>query len=367
MIGLPELQRRMVGEVQKRVVERAKLDYNKTCVYVNYEASDALELVSIFDPLSQIKRSQIFESSGILIEDVFHQEKKFENKNVVKAILLNSESKPNKEIVELLRESFLRIVRARYWEMVEEGHLPATGKSIIELLRSIDICLDNTTIPLHDWKFLQPNIGCTEDDVWYDDVLGCVDWVLPDSVTWDNELLYELHFKRQETAYHICHGFIDGHVYAQEKIAMYHGDEQTVDTPEEATVILESIELVAAAQKELKRMSPDLIKHIKTMFVADNLINQQQMYIHKLIAQGILASTEAEEILHQLEEDADKVNKARKRRARMFSPEAKSSTLAGDFHSGSTSETIEFGAGKHSEATLGSLNPNPSLELIKQQ
>jgi len=345
MIGLPEIKRRMVDEVQKRVIEWAKKDYNKACIFVNYEASDALKHVSIFSPLDKMNRSQLFQSRRFITEDVYHEKKMYENEEV-KKILRASSLNPNQNLVKLLRESFLRIVRAHYWEMVDEGHLPATGRTIIELLRSIDISLDETNIPLHDWNILLPNIGCTENDVLCDDVLACVDWVLPNSVTWDNELLYLLNFKQKETAYHICHGFIHGHVHAQKQIAIYHGAEESVDTPEEATVILESLKLVDLAQRELNKLNPDLIKHIKTMFVADTLIKQQQQYIHKLIEQGILASTEAEEILHQLEEDASNVSKARKLRAH-----AANETSTGD-DSGSVSITIEFAADQNYQESL---------------
>merc|ERR1719173_109040 len=114
--------------------------------------------------------------------------------------------------------------------------------------------MDGTSKPLHDWDFLIKKAECDDDDVVYDDVLNFVDRVLPDSCTYDNEIFYRMNFQHQEASYHICHGFIESHMLAQEKIAVFHGDDKGVDTPEEATIILESLERINRAEKVQERM-----------------------------------------------------------------------------------------------------------------
>ena len=57
-----------------------------------------------------------------------------------------------------------------------------------------------------------------EEGKWTAWLLETLDEILPDSVTWDNELHFLLNFTRQETAFHVCHAFIKCHTKAQRKV-----------------------------------------------------------------------------------------------------------------------------------------------------
>ena len=59
---------------------------------------------------------------------------------------------PNQEQVAMMRETMMQMVRAEYWEMIEEGHLPSKSGATLELLKSVEVMLDATTEPLHDWE-----------------------------------------------------------------------------------------------------------------------------------------------------------------------------------------------------------------------
>ena len=74
-----------------------------------------------------------------------------------------------------MRETFLQMVRAEYWEMIEEGHLPAKGAATLDLLKSVDVALDDTSAPLFDFALLCKKAAPSQDDVFYDDVLEWLD------------------------------------------------------------------------------------------------------------------------------------------------------------------------------------------------
>ena len=57
-----------------------------------------------------------------------------------------------------------------------------------------------------------------QEGEWVSWILEWLDEVLPDSVTWDNELHYLFNFSQQENAFHICHSFVECHTRAQTKV-----------------------------------------------------------------------------------------------------------------------------------------------------
>lgn len=66
--------------------------------------------------------------------------------------------------------------------------------------------------------------------------------------------------QREETEILVFTSFVVAHEYAQKKIPFYFGETEYIDTPEEALIVNESIELVEKAQKKLALIDPDDIK-----------------------------------------------------------------------------------------------------------
>ena len=81
-----------------------------------------------------------------------------------------------------------------------------------------------------------------------------------------------------------------------EQLAVFFGDDPSVDTAEEGTVILESLYQTERAQALLDGMSKTLIQHIKSMVVAQTVVEMQQSFVHKLIKQGVLTESDAEDL-----------------------------------------------------------------------
>ena len=70
--------------------------------------------------------------------------------------LVSSLPPPNEQQVAMMRETLLQMVRAEYWEMIEEGHLPAKANATSSF-KSVDVAIDNPALPLNDWAILAPS------------------------------------------------------------------------------------------------------------------------------------------------------------------------------------------------------------------
>ena len=106
------------------------------------------------------------------------------------------------------------------------------------------------------------------------------------------------------------------------KLAIFFGDDPSVDTAEEGTVILESLYQTERAQALLDGMSKTLIQHIKSMVVAQTVVEMQQSFVYKLIKQGVLTESDAEDFLEELGQNIVNINRAKKERAAHMVKEA---------------------------------------------
>ena len=322
LVGTPALKEQMIAKVRERVVAHAEEEYDKACCEMNHDARDGLDLIANLRHMSgstkcdetaahvrEMRRKKFGGSRDTAVESA-----SFYDADEVTAVL-NTLPPANVDQVAMMRETFLGMVRAGYWEMVEAGHLPTKGNATLELLKSVDVAIDDPSVPLADWAVLEPKADVSADTIMYDDFLECLDKVLPSSVTWDNELHYLLNFKTQETAYYICNAFIESHGNAQVKLATFFGDDPTIDSAEEATIVLESLAVVARARAILGKMSVALIAHIKTMVVAEHLVELQQTFVHHVVEQGVLSHADAETLEHELSHDRSNIEAARKARA----------------------------------------------------
>ena len=107
-----------------------------------------------------------------------------------------------------------------------------------------------------------------------------------------------------------------------EQLAVFFGDDPSVDTAEEGTVILESLYQTERAQALLDGMSKTLVQHIKSMVVAQTVVEMQQSYVHKLIKQGVLTDSDAEEFLEELRHNLVNIQRAKKERSHHMVKEA---------------------------------------------
>mmetsp|Transcript_34289 Transcript_34289/g.90523 ORF Transcript_34289/g.90523 Transcript_34289/m.90523 type:complete len:1083 (-) Transcript_34289:297-3545(-) len=373
MLGAPEVKQQMIKKVQERVTANSEAEYVRTCLEHNHDALDALKNLSKLRHIENTEQAQpvaVAGRSNNRRQAVFFQspggssvgqpnssrEQKAEAEKAVEESnrkhhhtndlgegggdtteqppftleeleklheeMGSKKPKPNESAI--LRETFYHIVRAKYWEMIESGHLPRNSSATLVLLSSIEESLDNVHLPLYDWSILQKVIARKINGQFARNVerfANYADDLLPDWFLFDNEIHYALNFKMFEVVYYICQGFCEAHAEAEHKLATFFGDSPLPDTPEEIEVCLESCLLRDAAKDILSSVDPKLVEMIKTKIVAENLLELEYNYIVKLIHEGVLTEGDAEGMFHQILEDERALTRSRKEQARELAVE----------------------------------------------
>ena len=202
------------------------------------------------------------------------------------------------------------------------------------LLDSIDESLDDLTKPLHDWEFVELQIAETHGKLgtWIQWVLEKIDVLLPESVDCDNKLNYIQKYQMYTTLFYVTDAYVGAHIMAQHKLSEFFGqsrlgtsfnmastmekpENMIPSSPEEIAVCLESTLNVADAQRQLDGMNEVMIELIKTNVIADNLLDLEYNFVVKLIRQGVITTTDAEEIFHEIVRNHKAVATARRRQA----------------------------------------------------
>jgi len=317
MVGISKTKRILLEQASKRLVTHAEEEYCKACIAVNH---DAIEVVDSFSELRNLSGTD--EAHPLALQaakdDFLKSISAVSSGEIVTSLetkLASYNREADQEQVKALRESFMRIVRAKYWELIATNKLPKSSSAALLLLNSTSICINNVDEPLHDWDSVEPSVQVQEDGLT-DKLLTLLDRVLPKQVTWDNDLHYHLKAKYSEQAYHAAIAFMRAHAHAQQKIASFFGETVEADTPEEITVLLESARQVVKAQNRISFISSMLIKLIKSSAVGAMVVDSLCEYIQVMVKEGVLTEAESEEMLHRLEHEKhmfDKMIKARSR------------------------------------------------------
>ena len=96
-----------------------------------------------------------------------------------------------------------------------------------------------------------------------------LDKILPESVTIDNYYAMIHKFKWRERVCYLAHCFVEAHEIVQTLVAKFVGDDETIDTPEEALVIGESRRQVEYVKKEIiANLRSDIVTHIQNKRLA---------------------------------------------------------------------------------------------------
>lgn len=322
MVGLPELKKQLIAKVRERVASHATAAYKSSCVKFDHDAVEMLDHISSLKHLKDTEHATPTALGGGAGAGDFEAPEEAHDAHHVyscgelEALLVSFGAAPNPEELVLLRETFYRIVKSEYWEMIEDGQLPRKSGATLELLKSIEVCLDDVETTLFDWQLLAPTVNQQIGGSGQDAFFETLDDILPDSVTIDNQLHYLLNYKKHEIVYYVTRAFINAHQHAQNKLAEFFGDDPSPDTPEEVTIMLESARQCEMAEARMAQIAPSLIQLVKTKIISHNIMDMQHELVFKLIKQGILTEADAEEILHELDADTKAVSAARKEKAR---------------------------------------------------
>jgi hypothetical protein len=215
-----------------------------------------------------------------------------------------------------VREVFMCVVRADYWEQIEHHHIPSHGDAALSLIASTDVAMDHVDQPLNDWASLID--ACTPSASQLR-MMARLDKFLPDSVNWDDAILRKIIFGKKEDSVYITKAFVHAHKVAQEKVAAFFGETAEADSPEECKVIEESKVQVAFAMRMLETISPVLLKSVVSKQVAGILLGSQADDIKHLQKEGMLTPKEASEMIQQVTKDLTEMGHARKATASQFS------------------------------------------------
>jgi NhaP-type Na+/H+ or K+/H+ antiporter len=198
--------------------------------------------------------------------------------------------------VKVVREVFLEIVRVSYWEQVREGNFIVGSREPRILLDSVNLASDKSSTGLTDWEILENVLGLQKGTSILDvpaDVAGsklCIR-------RWLTDLRRQAHFEDQMRAVQIINAFIQAHQHAQGQIASFFGEDERVDTPEEAAVILESQCNVFAAAAARGRVAKPVLQEMQTASDMLRLSGQYHAFVLSAHESGVLRGKEAELLL----------------------------------------------------------------------
>mmetsp|Transcript_54789 Transcript_54789/g.143113 ORF Transcript_54789/g.143113 Transcript_54789/m.143113 type:complete len:943 (+) Transcript_54789:86-2914(+) len=209
--------------------------------------------------------------------------------------------------LQVVREVFLEAVRARYWDQIEEGHFMSGSRVPAFLLNSVSIASHRSDEGLTDWAVLERDLAVCSEDTFRSDMKAWQEfhaatgqncqrpfaWRVPLSQRFRANRLQQ-HFHAQTRAQQVISAFIAAHMQAQSEIAGFFGSDESVDSPAEAVVILESQIEVFKASAMRARISKPVQKKMATAWEVNHLCEQYRRFITSAHGRGVLTGRETE-------------------------------------------------------------------------
>mmetsp|Transcript_68281 Transcript_68281/g.191307 ORF Transcript_68281/g.191307 Transcript_68281/m.191307 type:complete len:899 (+) Transcript_68281:87-2783(+) len=196
--------------------------------------------------------------------------------------------------LKIVREVFLEVLRATYWEQVEQGKFVGTSEPNM-LLASASIARDRCGECLSDWSILRRyvNIEPYGQAALEKDVAR----KRAGSQTWLQRWRLKRDLNAQRSVLQVVDAFIQAHEAAQASIATFFGQDESVDTPEEAFVILESQSEVFEATALLGRIAKPVQRYMCTAMESYSVCERFRDFVHDAHTRGVLQGREAQMLL----------------------------------------------------------------------
>lgn len=237
--------------------------------------------------------------------------------------MLLKKSNVNTALAKHFRDAFLELVKAVYWQSIEEGRLPRHSSAALTLLYSIDVAHETHDEPgLGDWLALLEELVRPSSLYHFKYLTALLDKIcsllcLCSSVLccffrrrtgkasvhsgWETRfltrsLLNYLDLKRDEHAVHILCAYVQAHESIQRKLPQYFED---VASQELAQILVESRENVSAAKAMFNQMDPYIVRYHLSKQMARVLLHTQEEVVETLQLEGILRPVDAEVLLRQ--------------------------------------------------------------------
>mmetsp|Transcript_114557 Transcript_114557/g.244383 ORF Transcript_114557/g.244383 Transcript_114557/m.244383 type:complete len:949 (+) Transcript_114557:177-3023(+) len=200
-------------------------------------------------------------------------------------------TKVNRIQLRKLRESFLRVVKAAYWELCDKGVLPRKTTATKVLLDSADLGMmeSGSDFGLSDWKVVREGLQLGEHDS---------EEHYRKNITTLGQIYHDFeHYLQRGTMAALA--FMHAHEQALEEMKSFRR-EGTGETPEEAMLIREVEEQNSAAAAFVETMPVDIVTLAQTKMLARTLLQYQTDAISELAERGLITDTNAGELEHQL-------------------------------------------------------------------
>ncbi|KAJ8601812.1 hypothetical protein CTAYLR_007489 [Chrysophaeum taylorii] len=295
----------IVQSARERIQEAAEHAYAETCLKLNHDATLVttlcrnLEKIPSQTPVADaLAKARNNEPVKLMPGDNDDEERGFSADTLDRQL---GGRAPETAKLPVLRDTFLSVVLAHYWRMIDEGELPKTAKATILLLRSIDVAKDNKN-EINDFHVLQELMDDVTISRHHERCFEAIDRITPNWLTVGSELFYKFSYECYEVDYYMLRAYNAAHCHAQ-RVFVRAMCGAALPGPEILTVLLESARLVELARGRLDKISPNLKAIVKSKIIGERVIEAQRHMLHKLTVQGVLEEADAEMIAGELDDD----------------------------------------------------------------
>ena len=208
-------------------------------------------------------------------------------------------TQPLPALMARIRRAFLEVVRVSYKHQINSGKLPRNASCVLVLLNSVEAALEHVNTPgMFDWTIIEQK---------YRRYLLTEEEESERGFGMEREardrFAQQMRDYRDAQVIYLLTSFIEAHNYAQKRIPNYLGETYSIDTPEEASVIAESREVVARAKAHLSAMNPQIVTLQVSKQTARWILHRQEDQVEGFQQEGIILEADAEVLLHQAAAD----------------------------------------------------------------
>jgi len=250
----------------------------------------------------------------------------------------------------LVREAFLEAVRADYWEQLQKGKIVGSTDNIHILLNSINLAKEKSGQALSDWEMLSGEMGTMDvklnrmtrmfatpqegskekedsNQAFEKTLRKAATAIMPvhtenekqeptkAKASWLSRQLEQSrisrNFQQQMHTVQIVGSFVEAHEHAQTQIASYFGEDESVDSPEEAFVIIESQVEIFEALIYRNAINKTVQKKVNTWWHIHQLLEHYRSFVLQAVEHGVLHTKEGELLIHPISEIVHQSNKER--------------------------------------------------------
>jgi len=202
-------------------------------------------------------------------------------------------------LARIYREAFLKAVQYYYWEAIEEGVLPRRMEVAQLLLHSTEEAMDSARGRLCDWDIIARELGEGKPGM-----ISKAFSKLAQSRPFSSMTYFRRHtqdgLNLTKVIAILC--FQGAHAQAQVSVPAHFGQDEAMDVLVQQQVARESQVQCRRAGEMLDRdLSRDVVEVCKSEMLARKLLQMQGKQVDELKEMGLLTSSEADHLLHQVE------------------------------------------------------------------